>query len=103
MLFLVLAAVRYFTFSGREYDGFTVTASRDAEETESLERININTADMETLQMIPGIGAELAVRIVAYRAENGFFQSVEDLLHVKGIGEQTLDRIQPYIVAENVP
>ena len=55
--------------------------------------IDINTADAETLTALPGIGAVLAERIVAYRLENGNFAAVEGLRNVEGIGEKRMEAI----------
>ncbi|WP_421911277.1 ComEA family DNA-binding protein [Marinobacter sp.] len=52
--------------------------------------ININTADIETLASLNGIGQSKAEAIVAYRDANGPFQSSNDLTNVKGIGERTV-------------
>ena len=57
-------------------------------------RININTAGVEELTALPGIGPSYARRIVEYREKNGPFKRVEDLLNVQGIGEKTLERIR---------
>lgn len=59
--------------------------------------ININTATLEELDLIPGIGPKLAQRILDFREEIGGFQHIDDLLDVKGIGEKTLDKIRAYI------
>ncbi len=59
--------------------------------------LNINTATAEELEELPGIGPELARRIIAYREEHGPFKSVEDLLNVKGIGPATLQKIRDLI------
>ncbi len=50
-------------------------------------KININLADAETLQTLPGIGERLAQRIVEYRRYNGPFEKIEDILLVSGIGQ----------------
>lgn len=55
--------------------------------------ININTATEEEFQALPGIGEVLAQRIVAYRAENGNFASLESLMCVEGIGEKRMEDI----------
>ena len=59
--------------------------------------LNINTATAEELAVLPGIGPALAVRIVAYREENGPFTSVTQLLLVEGIGEKKLSAIEDSI------
>ena len=59
--------------------------------------ININTADLQRLEELPGVGPVIAQRILDYRQLNGPFAQVEDLLQVKGIGEKTLEKILPYI------
>lgn len=52
--------------------------------------ININTADVQTLTKLKGIGPKKAEAIVAWREANGDFKTVDQLLDVKGIGEATL-------------
>ncbi len=57
--------------------------------------ININTATLEELMTLPGIGKAYAERVVEYRQKNGPFKKVEDLLNVRGIGEKTFEKIRP--------
>jgi competence protein ComEA len=59
--------------------------------------VNVNTADSETLQTLPGIGPVIATRIIEYRDEHGPFATVEDLVAVKGIGEVTLEKLRPLV------
>lgn len=59
--------------------------------------ININTANAQDLDFLPGIGPTLAQRIVDYREANGSFAQLTDLLNVEGIGEKRLEEIYPYI------
>ncbi len=61
------------------------------------ERININTASGEQLQTLPGIGPVLAERILEYRSSVGQFYDVGELREIKGIGEQILRDLLPYI------
>lgn len=80
--------------------GTTTKAKQAAEEaTKALPagKININTADMDELQMLPGIGEKTAENIIKYIKENGEFTKAEQLLEVKNIGEKTLEKIKPYI------
>lgn len=60
----------------------------------SDDRIDLNTADQAALETLPRIGPALAERIIAWRDENGRFQSVDDLLAVPGIGEKLLAGIR---------
>ena len=54
--------------------------------------VNINTATVETLASLNGVGESKAQAIVAYRTENGPFKSSADLMNVKGIGERTVEK-----------
>jgi competence protein ComEA len=59
--------------------------------------LDINSATLEQLQQLPGIGEKIAQRIVKYREDHGPFAKVEDLLNVEGIGEKKLEKIKPLI------
>ena len=52
--------------------------------------LDLNAADADALEDLPGIGAVLAQRILAYREEQGAFRSVDELLGISGIGEKKL-------------
>lgn len=60
-------------------------------------KLDINTATVEELASLPGIGPSLANKIVRYRQSVGRFNYLEELLNVPGIGEKKLERIRPYI------
>jgi len=62
-----------------------------------IEKIDINEADEETLEKIPEISSKLASKIVKYRKEHGPFQSLEDLLEIKGLGKKKLAGIRPHV------
>ena len=59
--------------------------------------INVNTATVKELMAIPGIGKVLAERIVEYREEERPFIVLEDLLNIKGIGKETLEKIREHV------
>ncbi len=55
--------------------------------------ININTATLEQLMTLPGIGETYARRIIAYREKHGAFRSIGELMNVDGIGEKRLEAL----------
>ncbi|MCD6449734.1 MAG: helix-hairpin-helix domain-containing protein [Thermotogaceae bacterium] len=59
--------------------------------------IDINTADSNLLEKIPGIGPAKAKDIVSFREKTGGFRTWDDLLKVPGIGEKTLEKMKDYI------
>ena len=62
-------------------------------------RVNINSAGLEELMTLPGIGEKRAQAIMDYREKNGPFQYVENLLQVPGIGESILEGLMEYATA----
>lgn len=65
--------------------------------------VPINTANQETLQMLPGIGPVLARAIVETRIKTGAFQKPEDLLRVPGIGPKRLASLRPLVSCHDQP
>ena len=59
--------------------------------------ISINSAPIEELILLPGIGTALAERIIAYREEHGGFRTMEELMKVSGIGQVKYERIKEFI------
>ena len=66
-------------------------------------KLNINVATEMELQQLPGIGPELAGRIVSYRQENGPYAAVEQIMDVEGIGEVRFQQIQALITIGGTP
>lgn len=60
--------------------------------------VDLNTAGVEELVTLPGIGEGLAERIVDYRAEHGPFEGPEGLMEVSGIGEKKLEELRDHII-----
>jgi DNA uptake protein ComE-like DNA-binding protein len=60
-------------------------------------RIDINTADAGTLEVLPSIGPAISQRIVSDRQTNGPYERPADLLRVKGVTEELLRRIEPFV------
>jgi len=63
--------------------------------------ININIADVVELDTLPGIGESKAQAIVDYRNNNGFFNSIEEIMNVSGIGQSTFDNIKSLIAVDS--
>ena len=59
--------------------------------------MNINKANEEELQSLPGIGKELATRIVEYREANNKFSKIEDIKNINGIGDNKFEKIKDLI------
>lgn len=62
------------------------------------DQIDINTASLEELDKIPGVGPVTAQKIIDYREKNGPFKSIEDLKKVGRIGDKTIEKIKDKIV-----
>ena len=59
--------------------------------------IDINIADMETLIRLPGIGEKTAQKMIDLRAERGKFESLDELMDVKGIGKSKFNKIKKFL------
>jgi comEA protein len=74
------------------------SAARKSTTTLVQQSIELNSATVDELQKLPGIGPAIAQRIVAYREEHGDFSEPGDVSNVRGIGPRTLERIRAYLV-----
>lgn len=82
-------------------------ASMMATQTESIadptvvpgedKRVNLNTATLEELDALPGVGPSTAKNIIAYREAHGGFAAPEEIMNVKRIGEKTFQKLEDYI------
>ncbi|MTT32491.1 ComEA family DNA-binding protein [Terrilactibacillus sp. BCM23-1] len=77
------------------------TANSDSSaSTEDSKLININTATMDELQNLNGIGPSKAEAIISYREEHGLFKTPEELTNVTGIGEKSFEKLKSDICVE---
>ena len=60
-------------------------------------KVNINTASVQQLATLPGVGEKVAARIVEYRQKSGWFKTPAELVNVRGIGEKNLHKIEAYL------
>ena len=63
-------------------------------------KVNLNSADVELLKTLPGIGDVRARAIVSHREANGHFASVDGLLDVNGIGAGIVENIRDLVIVE---
>ena len=61
-------------------------------------KVDINNATAKELELIKGVGSVIAQRIIEYRETHGRFNSPDDLIHIKGIGSKTLEKMRPQIL-----
>ncbi|MBX3046905.1 MAG: helix-hairpin-helix domain-containing protein [Anaerolineales bacterium] len=64
-------------------------------------RVNINTAALQDLELLPNIGPSMAQAIMAYRERHGGFTSLDELLNVPGIGPKTFEGLQGFVALED--
>ena len=76
---------------------FAASLAAAADTVPSAGVVNINTADADQLQLLPRVGPALAGRIIAYREANGPFRTIEEIVAIKGIGDSSLERLEPYL------
>jgi len=66
-------------------------------------KVNLNTATVDQLTTLPGVGAKLAARIVEYRQKSGRFGSAQELMNVRGIGEKNFQKIEAWLTVGEAP
>jgi competence protein ComEA len=59
-----------------------------------MTQVDLNTATLEQLVTLPGVGKQKAAAIIEYRKKNGKFKSVDDLVNVKGVGKKMLAKLK---------
>ena len=81
---------------GLLFSSFSVLAQKPSPA--AAEKVNLNTATVEQLQSLPGIGPATAKSIVEYRAKAGKFNRIEEIINVKGVGEKKFQKIKDRLV-----
>ena len=74
-------------------------AKADQEQPAPKSTINLNTATIDQLTTLPGVGRKTAELIIEYRTKSGGFKKIEELMNVKGIGEKTFLKLKPLVSA----
>ena len=75
----------------------TQATSTTQSEQQNDGRININSATLQQLTLLPGVGEVTAQKIIDYRTENGEFKTIEEIMNINGIGEKKFEQMKPYI------
>ena len=75
----------------------TIPYKKESINNDNSTLININTATVEQLCTLPGIGTSKANNIINYRNSNGYFITIDDIKKVSGIGEELFNKIKAYI------
>ncbi len=78
-------------------NGMSEDESRNTVVDNTSDKVNINTASLEELMTVPGIGEAKARAIIAYRQEHGAFSTVEEIKNVEGIKDGVFKKIKDYI------
>lgn len=87
--------------SGASSSGASSRVQAPSAAQSSSGRVNINTASQSELETIKGVGPKTAQAIMDYRAKNGAFSRIEDIMNVKGIGEKKFDSMRDQISTGN--
>ena len=82
---------------------FAIDSTCLAQQKAPRERIDLNSATINQLESLPGVGEVTAKAIVKFREKSGSFRRVEDLLAIRGISQAKLERLRPYVMVTPHP
>lgn len=88
------------TVSPAQNSSLSSEEESSAQEPQQQGKINLNTASAQELETLPGIGEVKAQAIIDYREQEGPFQTIDQVMEVKGIGEKTFESIRDLITVE---
>jgi competence ComEA-like helix-hairpin-helix protein len=107
LLGLLISAIKGKFFNNKN-DGLTLVAkdeevakiisSNNSNTDEIYHKIDINSADIDLLVTLKGVGPKTAEKIIEKREKLGGFNKIEDILQVSGIGQKTFDKFSDYII-----
>ena len=80
-----------------EQESAAVESAAESSEAENDRLVNINSANLEELKKISGVGDVKAQSIIEYREKNGGFKSIDEIKNIDGIGEKTFEKIKDKI------
>lgn len=83
---------------GLLFSSVSVLAQKAPAPAAAPEKISLNSATVEQLQTLPGIGPSIAKNIVEHRTKVGKFNRIEEVINVKGVGEKKFQKIKDRLV-----
>ncbi len=89
---LLAATLSMNAYAGDTANQTTATVQKEAQSAGQHQSININTSSIEQLVLLKGIGESKAKAIVEYRESNGKFKKIDELVNVKGVGTQLVEK-----------
>lgn len=97
--FILISLILLFAFSFSTFSlaSSTKNSRHPKKVTTITKKININTATLNDLTTLKGIGEKIAQRILNFRKKNGKFKKIEELKAVRGIGDKKFEKIKKYI------
>ena len=87
-------------YAKRVYPARLTLLTFDEDAVSNFKKVNINTADLQQLTELNGIGPMLGTRIISYRNEHGPFRRPDEIKNVRGIGEKTFEKMKEHITVD---